>query len=180
MSRQPPRRREASAEASRARTRETFLAALARTGNVSEAARKVGVHPTLPYAWRKEDPDFAVAWNAAVEIATDALEAEARRRGVEGWLEPVFREKGQIGTIRRYSDRMLEILLKGHRTKFRENQKLEVSGPGGTPIHVVHEPDAAALAEAARILARQGQPAPDDEVDPAQPVPEADRVPRPD
>jgi hypothetical protein len=41
------------------------------------------------------------------------LEAEARRRAVQGWDEPVFHQGRKVGTIRKYSDRMLEILLKG-------------------------------------------------------------------
>ena len=64
----------------------------------------------------------------------DAVEAEIRRRGVEGWDEPVFQGGKRVGVIRRYSDRMLEILAKAHRPKFRENTRVEVSGPAGGPV----------------------------------------------
>ena len=42
------------------------------------------------------------------------LEAEAYRRAVEGWVEPVGWYKGKAGgTVRRYSDTLLIFTLKG-------------------------------------------------------------------
>lgn len=62
-------------------------------------------------------------------MATDALEAEARRRAVDGVPEPVFHQGKKCGTVKKYSDRMLEILLKGHRPeKFREKVDMNHSG----------------------------------------------------
>lgn len=118
----------------RARARATFLATLAETGNVSDSARAANVSRKTVYQWRAEDKDFAADWSVAEDTATDALEKEARRRAVEGWDEPVFQGGGQVGVIRRYSDRMLEILLKGHRHTFRENHRVELSGPAGGPV----------------------------------------------
>ena len=39
---------------------------------------------------RKKEPDFAADFDQAQREATDALEAEARRRAVDGVDEPVF------------------------------------------------------------------------------------------
>ena len=96
--------------------------------------------------------EFHEAWDAALEIGNDYLEKEAQRRAVEGYEEPVvhkgiqaFVRDAQTGeleldengkpiplTIRRYSDRMLEILLKARRPeKFRENMKIEAHVTGG-------------------------------------------------
>ena len=124
----------------RARARGVFLATLAATGNVSASAREAGISRKTAYQWRSKDAEFASDWRDAEESATDALEAEARRRAVEGWDEPVWHQGEQCGTVRRYSDRMLEILLKGHRKEFRES-RLELSGPDGGPIpqKVAHE-----------------------------------------
>jgi len=95
---------------------------------VSEAAKAACFSRNCAYAHQKADPAFAAAWDEAVEVATDALVAEARRRAVNGVEEPVF-HKGDCGHIRRYFDRMLEILLKAHRpAQFRENVKVEHSG----------------------------------------------------
>lgn len=114
-----------------------FLEVLGKTANVTEAARSAGIGRMTAYDWRSADEAFAKAWDDALEVSVDALEAEARRRAVEGWEEPVFQGGKDVGTIRRYSDRMLEILLKGHRPKFRENQRIEVSGPNGGPVVTV-------------------------------------------
>jgi hypothetical protein len=104
----------------RARARQKFLKRLAETCNVSEASRVAGIARSTAHDWRGANGEFAKAWDEAIEQARDALEAEARRRAVEGWNEPVYQQGKKVGTIRRYSDRMLEVLLKGHRPQFRD------------------------------------------------------------
>jgi hypothetical protein len=110
----------ARTDLARARAREKFLKRLAETCNVSDAARVAGIARSIAYDWKAADSAFEQAWNEAIETARDALEAEARRRAVEGWKEPIFQGGRQVGEIHRYSDRMLEVLLKGHRPQFRE------------------------------------------------------------
>ena len=106
----------------RAREREKFIQLFADSGNVADSLRKAGIPQRTAYGWKKSDPEFAALWKEAEEIATDGLVDEARRRGVEGWDEDVYQQGKRVGTIRRHSDRMLEILLKGHRPeKYREN-----------------------------------------------------------
>lgn len=96
--------------------------------------------------------EFHEAWDAALEIGNDYLEQEAQRRAVEGYEEPVVHKgiqafvrdaiTGELEldangrpiplTIRRYSDRLLEVLLKARRPeKFRENMKIEAEISGG-------------------------------------------------
>lgn len=96
--------------------------------------------------------EFHEAWDAALQIGNDYLEQEAQRRAVDGYEEPVVHKgiqafvrdptTGELEldvngkpvplTIRRYSDRMLEILLKARRPdKFRENVKIEAEITGG-------------------------------------------------
>jgi len=74
-----------------------FLRALARSPNVSAAARAAGVGRTRAYEHRAENPAFAAAWDETLEVAVDALEAAAfKRAGKE-------------------SDQLLIFLLKAHR-----------------------------------------------------------------
>jgi hypothetical protein len=122
--RRGPAHRTASA---RARAQELFIATLQETSNVAQACRSAAINRSTAYEWREEDEDFAKRWNEALEIATDALEQEARRRGVEGVVEPVFQGGKKVGVVRRYSDRMLEILLKGHRPRVF-GDRLELQG----------------------------------------------------
>lgn len=91
--------------------RKTFLAVLAERCNVSEACRTAGIGRATAYEWRDADPAFAADWAEAEEQAADRLERIAWERA----------ESGE-------SDRMLEILLKAHRPKYREKQAVEVSG----------------------------------------------------
>lgn len=110
------------------RARTQFLKVLARTCNVTHAAWSVGISRSRVYDIRKEDAEFAAAWDEAEETAVDSLEGEARRRALEGIDEPVVYqgtistdEKGQPVTVKRYSDTLLMFLLKAHRPeKYRE------------------------------------------------------------
>lgn len=111
------------------RARETFLAVLADTCNVSEAARKAGIGRSSAYEWREDDPTFAAAWDQAEQEAADKLEREAWRRAVEGTDKPVTFQGAITATYKEYSDRMLELLLKAHRPdKFKERVANEHSG----------------------------------------------------
>lgn len=84
--------------------RAAFLAALAETGNVSRAARAAKASRSRAYQLKAEDADFADEWNDALEIATDALDAEARRRAIDGVETPRFHQGRVAGTVRKYSD----------------------------------------------------------------------------
>jgi hypothetical protein len=61
-----------------------FLHLLADLGNITLAALGAGLGRRTVYGWRKKDPDFAAAWDDALEIGADALEDEARRRAMAG------------------------------------------------------------------------------------------------
>lgn len=115
-----------------------FLAAYAKTGNITVAANKAGINRGTHYEWVESDPDYAERFQDAGEEAADYLEAEARRRAVVGVEEPVGWYKGEPGgTVRKYSDTLLIFLLKGLRPeKFRERHSHEHSGPDGGPVEV--------------------------------------------
>ena len=106
-----------------------FLAEYARSGNVSAAATAAGVDRSAHYRW-SEEPDYAARFEDARESAVDVLEAEARRRAVDGWEEPVGWYKGVAGgTVRRYSDTLLIFLLKGAAPeKYRDKADSDITG----------------------------------------------------
>jgi len=110
-----------------------FVAALEDVGLATTAAARIGADLRELYLRRKNDGDFRQAWEEAQELYVDRLEAEAYRRGVEGWEEPVFHNGVQVGAIRKYSDQLLVAQLKGRRPRvYRERvdveQNLQVSG----------------------------------------------------
>lgn len=100
---------------------QAFLAALARTGTISAAARKVGIPREVVYDWR-EDEGFIEKFQAAKDEFAEYLEALALAR-VEAAEKP--------------SDTMLIFMMKGAMPeKYKDRVWQEVSGPGGKPIEL--------------------------------------------
>ncbi|WP_162993539.1 hypothetical protein [Asaia bogorensis] len=108
-----------------------FLDHLKKSANVSEAARAAGIDRKTAYNWRRGDGLFCEKWKQALEEATDLLEAEARRRAIHGYEEPllyggrlVCDAEGNPVTRTRYSDGLLRMLLRAHRpASFRDTGK---------------------------------------------------------
>lgn len=113
-----------------------FLAAYAKVGNLTCAARLSKCDRNNHYRWLREDPDYPQRYKEAGDEALDSLEAEARRRAVEGVERPVFNSKGEkVGAVRKYSDTLLIFLLKGaNPEKYRDRFDHQHSGTGGGPI----------------------------------------------
>lgn len=99
------------------RARATFLALLAESCNVTASCEAAGIGRATAYRWRDEDETFAAQWEEAEAAAADALEQVAFERAKAG-----------------LSDRMLEILLKAHKPKYREKQAVEITGKDGGPV----------------------------------------------
>ena len=110
--------------------KETFVQMLGNLPNITAVARLLNVTvKTVTFA-RKKDPEFDEDVKAAIEEGYDMLEEEARRRAVDGVVEPVFFNGEQVGSVRKYSDTLLVTLLKackpkkfnpGVQVKFGEN-----------------------------------------------------------
>ena len=117
--------------------RRPFINQLAETGNVALSAESVGIARPEVYKARQRNKGFAKDWDNAMERATDALEQEARRRGMDGVDEPVFFKGQVVGAVRKYSDTLLIFLLKAHRPKkFREYHHLEHASSPDQPLTV--------------------------------------------
>lgn len=132
--------RDATQQPTRARgtagRRRRFLAALGRTATVTEACDAAGIERSTAYRWRHSSPAVAKAWDEAVQRVVDRLEAEAVRRAADGWEEPVYQQGREVGRVLKFSDRMLELLLKRHKPEFRERSAVELSGPNGGAVKV--------------------------------------------
>ena len=64
-----------------------FLDYLAESSNVSESARKAGANPSRAYKLRREDPEFARKWLAALYEGYLHLEMEVVRRLRDGDMQ---------------------------------------------------------------------------------------------
>ena len=102
---------------------------LAEGWSVTRAAAKAGMGRMTAYDWRERDPEFAAAWDQAIEDGTDKLEDEAHRRAFHGTDKPVYQSKELVGHIREYSDTLAIFLLKARRPdKFKDRQQHEHAG----------------------------------------------------
>ena len=95
--------------------RQLFLAAFAQLGTVQAACLESRVARRTVYNWIEHDDAFARQFQDARQIATDVLEAECRRRAVEGYDEPVYYQGQVVGTVKKYSDLCLLALLNAYR-----------------------------------------------------------------
>jgi hypothetical protein len=118
---------------------EEFLNQLAKLGLWTHAARAAGISYPSVKRWCREDPDFAERCNDALEAFADILEEAAIQRGVKGVERTIYGNGGPgqgtvpVGSETVYSDRLLELTLKGSRPKkYREsvqvNATVEASG----------------------------------------------------
>jgi len=99
----------------RNRTR-AFLAAFRETASVTAAAKAAGIGRDHHYRRLRKDPLYRAAFEEAEVVAAQTLEDEAVRRAMEGHDEPVFYQGKPTGyTVRRYSEGLLMMLLKGRR-----------------------------------------------------------------
>lgn len=127
------------ARPSRARSRDwkpTFLTALRETRSAAAAAERAGISRQSAYEHRQKDPEFAAAWATVDESITDDLEQEAVRRATDGVSEPVFYQGKEVGQVRRYSDSLLQFLLRGRRRDVY-GDRTEITGQGGGPIAIL-------------------------------------------
>lgn len=100
--------------------KQIFLRELRRHGIVRAAARAASPATDSPtacsssfYRARNMDPEFAADWDNALAEAAADVELEIHRRAIEGYEEPVYQRGELVGTITRYSDKLLELRAKG-------------------------------------------------------------------
>ncbi|ONF96983.1 hypothetical protein [Sphingomonas jeddahensis] len=93
-----------------------FIAALAETGSVTAAARRINMRTVGAYYLRRQPgaDSFRAAWEAALASGVQRLTDIAFERAIEGVPVPVFHKGEQVGERRWYNDRLLMFVLKHH------------------------------------------------------------------
>lgn len=156
--------------------RDAFLAALRECPVIKHACAAVDINRVTAWRARQNDEEFAKAWDEAMEDGIDRAEQEAFRRGVYGYEEPVI-DKGRLAyvyeryldedqrecwrvklddkgqpiplTVRKHSDPMLALVLKGRRKQVYA-ERTELTGADGGPVAM---DDTTRAARAAQLLA---------------------------
>ncbi|MBV8849965.1 MAG: hypothetical protein JOZ16_10330 [Methylobacteriaceae bacterium] len=91
-----------------------FLLELARIGLVSAAAQAVGMSRKSAYALRARAgaESFAAAWDEAIEIGHHEALGTAIDRAINGYAVPVYYRGVQVGTDRKYNEKLLIAALR--------------------------------------------------------------------
>lgn len=94
-------------------TQAAFLRALSATHSVSEAARSVGRSRQSAYRLRSrlKGQPFDLAWEVAFHHSYDVLAHTALERALNGVEVPVFFQGEQVGSYRRFDERLTVALL---------------------------------------------------------------------
>jgi len=115
------------------------LSAVAIVGTICRACDAAGVSYSAHRDWIVNNELYAEAFEEAMDMAGDALEAEARRRAVAGTTEPIIHngqlicdDDGEPILRHKYSDTLLIFLLKGAKPEKYRARMDHTSG--GMPI----------------------------------------------
>ena len=114
-----------------------FLDLLSDGHTVKHAVETAGLSRSQAYDLRREQPEFAAAWDAAIIEGAEALEQEAFRRAVEGTDKPIVHLGVVTDTVKEYSDTLLIFLLKGRLPdKYKDRVQADTTHSGDVRILV--------------------------------------------
>jgi len=90
-----------------------FLRAYLCVGSIARAAKLSGIHRQRHFEWMRS-ARYVECFTEAQSQTAIALEEEARRRALNGVLEPIYQSKELVGYKRRFSDSLLAMLLEAN------------------------------------------------------------------
>ena len=114
---------------------QAFIAALAASGIVTQAAREIGASLEALYKLRnrKGAEGFAAAWELALDRGLARLQDCALERAIQGEERPVLTRSGEVGASwTRYDTGLITFLLRqgrGGRLAGKEQADIEPGGP---------------------------------------------------
>ena len=124
-----------------------FLAAIRVMPNVTRAARAAKIHKAQHYFKLKSSPEYAAAFQEALQMGYDALSDVAVTRATDGWEELVVYQ-GKIAqqedlstgkvvpvTVRRIDNQLLRFILERRHPEYRER----VEESAAVDIHMLIE-----------------------------------------
>lgn len=97
--------------------RKLFFKVLRKTGCIADAARACGISRNTVRRWRSRWKEFDDQVEAALAIASVALDTIAWKRATEGAEEKVYRDGRLVFTRVKPSDSMLRLLMQGANPK---------------------------------------------------------------
>lgn len=130
-----------------------FLAAYMECGLKAKSALAAGLSYSAILKAEKDDPEFAAEVEQAHELFIAKLSDQAFKVAFEGWKVPKYDAKGNLcGHEWKFSERIMELMLKRHDPGFRDKQDVDVKHSGGV---VVVQAPAMSVDEWTRHVAQQ-------------------------
>lgn len=112
-----------------------FLLQYEQTVMVSSACKKAKIPLRTLYNWMETDEFFKTQFEVSKKRTIDRLEEEAQRRAFQGVKEPVYQGGKKVGYIQKYSDTLLQFLIKHNKKEvYTETVRQEHTGQNGEPI----------------------------------------------
>lgn len=124
--------------------KQRFIELLSMYGVKHKCAKAVGICPYTHNLHYKKDPEYAEACDLAMEVFRDSIEETIIDRAIHGWMEPLVSGGAIVGYVKKFDNRLLELLAKRHIAAYRDKQHLDVSVSGGVmfaPAPVKSEED---------------------------------------
>jgi hypothetical protein len=116
-----------------------ILNELANCGVYYKACAAAGIGVFAVANFRKEDhPEIEFLLRQAKEYYRQKICQAVHNRAIEGWEEEVYYQGSPCGTVRKFSDRLLEMHAKRHIPEYRDHLTTDVNVSGG--VLVVHAP----------------------------------------
>ena len=110
--------------------RKIILEHLAKYGDFVAACHAVRLSTECVKEHLSRCPEFLGEAEEAVALHRSKIEQAIHKRAIEGWDEPRFSSRGQIGSVRRFSDVLLMFYAKRHIKEYREAD----NPVGGLPV----------------------------------------------
>jgi len=117
-----------------------FLRFLSNGEKHAVALKLTGLEWRTVSAFMTHDPKFKEMYEEAVRIRNEYVgilrEESADERAINGWEDPIFQNGVRVGERRLFSDRLMELRLKGADPK-KYAERYEHTGADGGPMAVV-------------------------------------------
>ena len=116
----------------RVRARCSVILAALMCGKTHRELEKDGFSWPEITNYKRHYPSFNLLYVRSMEIATEYRAAvrleEAHSRAVDGWNEPIYFQGRKCGSVRRFSDKLLALLLAGDDpARFSTHKQVDVS-----------------------------------------------------
>lgn len=115
-----------------------ILNEICNTGVMGLACVACGISISHMRRLRQEHEEIQALVDEAMSIYHERLRYTIHNKAVDGWEEPVYYKGEEVGSVHRFSERLLELQAKRHMPEYRDKSQMDVNVAGG--VLVVHAP----------------------------------------